>query len=308
MEKINLKSNLLIKLFGKDEVTLDEVVNITEYVQDVCGNNSDVIWGNGTDESLGDALSVTLIATGFNHDSKEINGMEKPKVHTEQAQSKKRYDINGNLISDNPTLEQKEPEPIKKVFPEIPIAPVPTQQKSEPKPETKPEEKVIKHSLFSIEDEKDEPIEMESPLVQPTPTPIPDPQPVVVHFEEEKPILKVFDNPFQSGNEDDGFEITSRIMTQEERKAKAEAQEVAVLEAKKAKEINPMEELKKQRLRALSMNFRTARGLEELENQPAYLRRNVEISQSDVDDDISHYTTSRNGISGENPFLHDNVD
>ena len=88
--------------------------------------------------------------------------------------------------------------------------------------------------------------------------------------------------------------------------AKAE-QEVALMESKKAKQNDPKEELKKQRLRALSMNFRTQKGLEELENQPAYLRRNVDVSHSNQID-VSHYTTSKEGISGENPFLHDNVD
>ena len=66
------------------------------------------------------------------------------------------------------------------------------------------------------------------------------------------------------------------------------------------------EQLKKQRLRALSMNFRTARGLEELENQPAYLRRNVEISHPD--DELSQYSATQKGISGGNSYLHDNVD
>ena len=90
-------------------------------------------------------------------------------------------------------------------------------------------------------------------------------------------------------------------------KAKAE-QQVALLEAKKSKELDPKEQLKKQRLRALSMNFRTARGLEELENQPAYLRRNVEISHADADEGLSQYSASKDGISGENSYLHKNVD
>jgi hypothetical protein len=55
------------------------------------------------------------------------------------------------------------------------------------------------------------------------------------------------------------------------------------------------------------MNFRTPRGLEELENQPAYLRRDVDIN-SQADNDLSHYTASETGISGQNSFLHDNVD
>lgn len=85
-------------------------------------------------------------------------------------------------------------------------------------------------------------------------------------------------------------------------------QEIAVIEAKKAKETDPKELLKKQRLRALSMNFRTARGIEELENQPAYLRRNIDLSHAENGENLSHYSTSQSGISSENSFLHDNVD
>lgn len=95
-------------------------------------------------------------------------------------------------------------------------------------------------------------------------------------------------------------------MTQEEVEAKAE-QEVAVMEATKAKEVDPKEELRRQRLRALSINFRTQRGLEELESQPAYMRRDREITPI-VDDDMSHYSASSHGLSDENSYLHKNVD
>ncbi len=146
-----------------------------------------------------------------------------------------------------------------------------------------------------------------APVEEETPTShIPDSQPVRL-TQDERPVVKVFDNPFRSnGNDDDSFEITSRIITREELQVKTE-QETAVLEAKKAKETDPREELKKQRLRALSFNFRTARGLEELENQPAYLRRNVDIHHSE-DNDLSNYSASKNGINGENSYLHGNVD
>ena len=50
---------------GRVEVTMDEVFEITEYVQAEAGYGTDLIWGNCHDESLGEKLSVTLIATGF---------------------------------------------------------------------------------------------------------------------------------------------------------------------------------------------------------------------------------------------------
>ncbi len=66
---------------------MDEVCYINDYVQDKAGNNADIIWGNTIDNSLGEALSVTIIATGFEDDSlsdflpKEIT-IEKFKIDT----------------------------------------------------------------------------------------------------------------------------------------------------------------------------------------------------------------------------------
>ena len=321
------KNILLYITSGSNEVSLDEVDEILEIAQNACGNNSDVIWGNGTDESLGEAISVTLIATGFNHDAKPYTTVlgEKEKTST-PVQPKKVYNLNGD-IKDKETPAQPE------ATTETPVAPAFIAPQAvtpqEDLPEDKHEEKTV-HSLFveetpdvpeveetfqPVEDaapeeepapEDDEPLF--EPTVEATPTaPVQEDIPTV-HYEEERPVVRVFDNPFRSNSsEDDGFEITSRIISKEEVQARAE-QEVALLEAKKVKTNDPKAELKRQRLRNLSMNFRTARGLEELENQPAYLRRNVEINQADTEDDLSHYSTSGNGISSENSFLHDNVD
>ena len=309
------KNLLLYITSGTDEVSLDEVDDILEFAQNACGNESDVIWGNGTDESLGDAISVTLIATGFNHDPKTYTAPEKPMKLEEKKQDKVKrvYDLEGKILNDKP-LQQKpvetkpEPQP-------VPVAEKPIVAKTEekpaketPQPETTAkdnDEKVIRHALF----DKEEPLtnEGETFAEERLSKPAPVKENTRVEHVEEKPVVKVFTNPFHTESDDESFEITSRIMTREEVTAKA-SREVALLEAKKAKEIDPKEELKKQRLRALSLNFRTQRGLEELENQPAYLRRNVEINHIDHSEDLSHYSTSKNGISGENPFLHDNVD
>jgi cell division protein FtsZ len=56
---------------GTREVTMDEIFEITEYVQEEAGQGTDLIWGNCFDESLGEKLSVTVIATGFNSSKKE---------------------------------------------------------------------------------------------------------------------------------------------------------------------------------------------------------------------------------------------
>jgi cell division protein FtsZ len=277
------KNILLYITSGTDEVSLDEVDEILEIAQAACGsnNNSDIIWGNGTDESLGEAISVTLIATGFNHETRPNVLDNKPSQDIEIKSEVKKtvHTLGGELKKEQPAEPINEEQPLN-------------------------EERVI-HNLFDTDKNFEEPIDDEPLIVESAPIYTPDPAPVTTR-EEEKPVVRVFDNPFQQGNEDEGFEITSRIMTHEEITAKA-AQEVAVLEAKKAKETDPKEELRKQRLRALSMNYRSSHGLETLENQPAYLRRDVDINNQN-DNDLSHYSASESGISGQNSFLHDNVD
>jgi cell division protein FtsZ len=58
--------NILLNVTsGKDEITMDEIGQITDYIQAVAGEGADLIWGNGTDPHLGDDLNVTVIATGF---------------------------------------------------------------------------------------------------------------------------------------------------------------------------------------------------------------------------------------------------
>ncbi len=58
--------NILLNITsGTKEVTMDEVGRITDFVQNRAGFDADLIWGNGKDESLGEDISVTIIATGF---------------------------------------------------------------------------------------------------------------------------------------------------------------------------------------------------------------------------------------------------
>ncbi|MGD9931506.1 MAG: cell division protein FtsZ [Mangrovibacterium sp.] len=58
--------NILLNITsGSEEVTMDEIGQITDYIQAKAGHDADLIWGNGVDESLGEEISVTVIATGF---------------------------------------------------------------------------------------------------------------------------------------------------------------------------------------------------------------------------------------------------
>jgi len=64
---------------GNKEVTMDEIAEITDFIQAEAGHGTDLIWGNCYDASLEDKLSVTIIATGFDADTRS-----KPLVEFEQ--------------------------------------------------------------------------------------------------------------------------------------------------------------------------------------------------------------------------------
>ncbi|NLI87464.1 MAG: cell division protein FtsZ [Bacteroidales bacterium] len=62
--------NILLNVtYGQDEITMEEIGLIIEYVQSAAGDDADLIWGNGCDPQLGDDLKVTVIATGFSSSS-----------------------------------------------------------------------------------------------------------------------------------------------------------------------------------------------------------------------------------------------
>nr|WP_317631647.1 cell division protein FtsZ [uncultured Flavobacterium sp.] len=63
------KNVLLLIVCGteaEDEITLDEIGEINDFIQSESGNNANIIMGVGEDEKLGNSISVTIIATGFN--------------------------------------------------------------------------------------------------------------------------------------------------------------------------------------------------------------------------------------------------
>ena len=66
---------------------MDEISDITDYIQQEAGSTADVIWGHGYDESLGDKLCVTIIATGFNtlpHTGLSMKAPKKNKMLLEE--------------------------------------------------------------------------------------------------------------------------------------------------------------------------------------------------------------------------------
>ena len=69
------KNVLLLIRSGSEEVTMDEIGVIMDHIQQEAGNTADIIFGVGTDEELGDSVSVLVIATGFSPDHKKSSGV-----------------------------------------------------------------------------------------------------------------------------------------------------------------------------------------------------------------------------------------
>lgn len=65
---------------GTDEVTMDEIGEITEYIEEEAGYGTNVIWGHCQDESLNEKLCITLIATGFCDSGNEPNCHKEQKI------------------------------------------------------------------------------------------------------------------------------------------------------------------------------------------------------------------------------------
>ena len=72
---------LLIRSGSEEEVTMDEIGVIMDHIQQEAGNTADIIFGVGTDDELGDSVSVLVIATGFAKDHQKHSGVtEKIKI------------------------------------------------------------------------------------------------------------------------------------------------------------------------------------------------------------------------------------
>lgn len=280
--------NILIYITsGSDEVSLDEVVEITEYAQTICGNSSDVIWGNGVDESLGEDISVTLIATGF--DSKRTTTHSLPAATAQPAPQQPICQPTTPCENTNRTvhtLDEQEKQPEAVVAPTIDFT---VEEKPQDIEDDAPH--AVVHTLN------------ENPVVRPAEAPV-----FKQESSEPAPTVRVFDNPFASNNNDDeSFEISNSF---EPHTAQAEVAEVEtlVIEEQQEKPYDPKEELKRNRLRALSLNFKTPKGLEELEREPAYMRRNRDYDTLEIEEEVSEYSATSQGISAENSFLHKGVD
>ena len=89
------KNVLLLIVSGTDEITIDEIGEINDYIQTEAGNHTNIIMGVGEDDALGNEVSVTVIATGFGQEQQnEISNTEAKKIiHTLEDEQKMEHQL-----------------------------------------------------------------------------------------------------------------------------------------------------------------------------------------------------------------------
>jgi len=105
------KNVLLLIVSGTNEITLDEIGEINDHIQSEAGFNANIIMGVGEDETLGDAIAVTVIATGFDLEQQnEIVNTEPQKIiHALEDEQKITHNLSNTPVA---TFDLDVPTPV----------------------------------------------------------------------------------------------------------------------------------------------------------------------------------------------------
>jgi len=104
------KNVLLLIVSGSQEITIDEIGEINDHIQLEAGHGANIIMGVGEDETLGEAIAVTVIATGFNIDQQDdiVNTESKKIIHTLEEEQKAVQDLTPQNIVHQLIEEEEE--------------------------------------------------------------------------------------------------------------------------------------------------------------------------------------------------------
>lgn len=326
---------------GKTELSMDEFGEITDLIQEATGNTADVKIGYGIDESLGEKVHITIIATGFKSGSvnSSLTAAEPEKKYVTLVEEKPVV----NQISsptENSSLSKTE-EPYLKKSEEITMKSEEPVLKSEIKTQATIEfeiktpsvepfiKKEVKSELPFDQTEKSAQVEVKSEWKETLKTE--EPVAVTPKWEEPKTVTPVTPTPIA--------EVPKTEQPKAEEKKKYYWLDDSLEEEKKSSventtSVNETEEnithlsLEEQQKRSsdrfskikeLSNKLKTPSGLADLESEPAYKRRNVSLLNTphSSESTVSKYTISEEtdengnkttGLKSNNSFLHDNVD
>lgn len=269
---------LLNITYGDKEVTMDEIGEVTDYIQDEAGSTADVIWGHGYDPTLGDKLCITLVATGFN--SSPVTGFEKaPERTVRKLEEEPKNEIKAPLTSPTQVIETP------------PVAEEPFLKSVE----TKVEETVTSTTVVEtvVTETTSNTLEIDWDLTNEA---------------------KTMTTPTSTIVEEPVAEAPKKFFLEDEVEAKSSL-ESAVDTSRtpiSAEEMQRRNNERMERIREYNFKLKKAEGLKELEDEPAFVRRNIQLESIKKSDEqrVSRFGLSddNGGLKTNNSFLHDNVD
>lgn len=287
---------LLNITYGESEITMDEMAEITDYIQDEAGSTAEIIFGHGYDASLGNKLCVTVIATGFS--STPITGFEKaPEQKRTVLEEETKAEIKTPLASPTESnvwgsakeVTSTQEDPFIKV----------TSTETEMKKEESYSNSFSEVKKMNLED--DDAIEQSA-----------------INFDwdvaqEKSSTDMVSESNISTSNEIKKYSLDDEILDDEVEATDSTDEKRHVL--------SPEEQQRKQhermsRIHEFTSRLKKTEGIIQFEKEPAYTRRNVNIendSNFSSDSDSSRYGVEmdENGdmkLRSGNSFLHDNVD
>ena len=308
---------LLNITYGSKEVMMDEITEITDYIQEAAGATADVIWGHGLDSSLGEKISITLIAAGLK--DVPLNGFEK-------APERKVVDLHGEnnkeitSLLTNPVSSVEGSGNSKDAFSEEPFLKseqitdntIPADSISQNFGEKKSFD--LFESALEINPSAILDVNNDTNFVQE----IAFSKNQVTSNSEEKDIQPEFSWDIGVSNSD-ASESSTKIEEKEEIVRHMLEEEVIMELDSEVKHTTPEEQQKIAQERSFKImeytnKLKNAEGIADFENEPAYVRRNISLTQSipSSEESVSRFGLSEeeDGKSGlrSNNFLHDNVD
>jgi cell division protein FtsZ len=297
---------LLNITYGDKEVLMDEIMNITDFIQGAAGESAEVIWGHGHDSLLGDNLSITIVATGFSSPEEPFYVLPERKVMDLDEEQKKEITVPmSSPFESNTMTETLNKDPYLKPVADLePVTAALIEEVTEPiSPEVSVVSNEVKFNLFDDESPEDTSsltpsLEWEvQPTVQPTFDFSSEPTASVTPVHE--PINTVEPGVIRHQLDDDTEEAPKNYRIQS-----------TVL----PEEIAKRNEERAFKIQEITSRIQNAESIAEYESQPAYLRRNIEINSEkpSQENNISRFglSGSGNGDTGlrSNSYLHDNVD
>jgi cell division protein FtsZ len=145
------KNVLLLIVSGTEEITIDEIGEISDHIQTQAGHGANIIMGVGDDETLDGSVSITVIATGFDAEQQnEITNTETKKIiHTLGDEAKAQLDLTPNVTATQVVL--------------------PPQTKRDVATSEVSQEPIIVHTLFEEEEQEPEAFQQVAPQTQQDP-------------------------------------------------------------------------------------------------------------------------------------------